>query len=103
MSIKPVDFNVMLPKTQEVSISKHIENMKNQNIVDSQFVEKEKNLKRDIKRVKNTEKTEHSKIDTSKKNKDGNKNKQNHSSKDKNKKEDKTNKDKMGSKIDIRI
>ncbi len=101
MSIKPVDFNVMLPKTQEVSISKHIENVKNQNIVNSQFIEKEKNLKRDIKKVNNTEKTEHSKIDTKKKNKDENAKEKN--SKGKEKKEDKNIKKEMGSKIDIRI
>lgn len=101
MSIKPVDFNVMLPKTQEISISKHIENVKNENIVNSQFIEKEKNIKRDIKKVNDTEKTEHSKIDTDKKNKDKDPKKDRQSYKGK--KEGTNNKSEIASKIDIRI
>lgn len=100
MSIKPVDFNVMLPKTQEVSISKHIENVKNQNIVGSEFIVKDKNFQRDKKRVNNTEKSEHSKIDTKKRFKE--ESSKGKKSKDE-KEEAKKRKTELGSKIDIRI
>ncbi len=101
MSIKPVDFNVMLPKTQEVSISKHIENVKNQNVVDSQFVAKDKNFQRDKKRVRNTEKTEHSKVDTKKKFKEqSSKKDKSRKNKDQEKDDDKM---ELGYNVDIRI
>ena len=46
MSIKPVDFNVMLPKTQETSFAKHNENVKNQNVVQSEFINQNKKIER---------------------------------------------------------
>ncbi len=93
MSIKPIDFNVTLPKTQEMSISKHIENSKNENIVQSSFVSKDKKIKNDTKRVRNTEKMSHSKINTS--NEEKNKDNKKDNKKDKN--------NQLGSEIDIRI
>lgn len=100
MSIKPIDFNVMLPKTQEVSISKHIENVKNQNIVSSQFVAKDKDLQRNKKRVRNAEKTEHTKIDTKKQFKDEDSKRK---KKDKDSKDKKKDEKEVGCKVDIRI
>ncbi len=51
MSIKPIDYNVMLPKTHEVSQTKHIENTKQQNIMNSNFIQQEKNIGENQKRV----------------------------------------------------
>lgn len=102
MSIKPVDFNVMLPKTQEVSITKHIENVKNQNTVGSQFVAKEKSIQRDQKRVMNTEKAKHAKVDTKKRSNEDHSKGHDSNKGDKNEADSKD-KTEIGCKIDIRI
>lgn len=62
MSIKPIDYNVILPKTQELSNHKHIENVKQKNIVDSTFIQREKEINRNKKKVLDTEKSSHTKI-----------------------------------------
>ncbi|WP_353095281.1 hypothetical protein [Tissierella praeacuta] len=62
MSIKPIDYNVMLPKTQEMSSAKYIENIKNRNIVESGFIQQEKIVNKNKKRVLDTEKSNKSRI-----------------------------------------
>jgi len=62
MSIKPIDYNVMIPKSQEVSRIKHNEGEKHRNILDSTVVQQEKDLDRNKKRVMDTEKSSESKI-----------------------------------------
>lgn len=79
MSIKPLDFNVMIPKTQEVSTTKHAENMKNRNIMQSEFLQKEKRINIEKKKVTDTNKSNQSRIisrdDNKKQHSSNNKNK----------------------------
>lgn len=103
MSIKPIDYNVMLPKTQEISSTKHIESAKNQNVIESGFIQQEKRINNNNKKVRDTEKSNKTKIN------DNNKDKNPKGSK----KEKKEEKDELSSKevvsgntgknIDIRI
>ena len=108
MSIKPIDHNVMLPRTQELSINKHTENMKNRNIIESSFIQQEKTINKNKKKVIDTNKSSNARITDEERNKNqensGNKknNRQNSMS------ESKENKEKVkykgiGSNIDIRI
>lgn len=62
MSIRPLDHNVMIPKTQEVGNIKQIENTKNRNIVESGFIKQEKTVEKNMKKVLDTEKTSYNKI-----------------------------------------
>lgn len=62
MSIRPLDHNVMIPKTQEVGNMKQIENSKNRNIIESGFVQQEKTVEKNKKKVLDTEKTAYNKI-----------------------------------------
>lgn len=83
MSIRPIDHNVMIPKTQEVANIKQVENLKNRNIVESGFIQQEKLIKNNSKKVLNTEKSIYNKVrdedrprdqrdsDRKKRNKDG--------------------------------
>lgn len=68
MSIKPIDYNVMIPKTQQVSSTKHIENFKNQNIVESGFIQQEKKIISNSKKVRDTEKSNNTKINDNNRN-----------------------------------
>jgi len=103
MSIKPIDYNVMLPKTQEISTTKHVENFKNRNIVDSGFVQQEKIINRNQKKVLDTEKSNNAKIT------DGNKSRNQEQSKKKKREKSEQTLDEekvpvdLGNKIDIRI
>lgn len=102
MSIKPIDYNVMLPKTQEVSSAKYIENVKNRKIVESGFVQQEKTINKNKKKVMNTEKSNKSRIY------DNNSSKKQKSSQDNKRKksEESSSEDiskNIGNKIDIRI
>lgn len=103
MSIKPVDYNTMIPKTLEISSTKHIENVKNKNIVESGFINQEKIIDRNKSKISNIEKNSNSKIH------DNNNSNKREYSENKNKKEKKVpNKEdksvqKSGFTIDIRI
>jgi hypothetical protein len=103
MSIKPIDFNVMLPKTQEVSISKHNENVKNENVVQSQFVIQDKKFQKNKNRVNNTDKTHHSRIDKKKEFKEDTHKNQHKSKKENDDKKEKKESNELGLSIDIRI
>ncbi|MBU5314255.1 hypothetical protein KQI38_19725 [Tissierella carlieri] len=103
MSIKPIDYNVMLPKTQEVSSTKYIENIKNKNIVESGFIQQEKIINKNKKKVMDTDKGNKSRIVD-----DNRSNKQGYSRKKDNKKSEKSTNKKIntkniGNNIDIRI
>jgi len=103
MSIKPIDYNVMIPKTQELSSSKHVEHFKNQNIIDSGFIEQEKNINNNKNKVRDTEKSSNAKINENNKFKDrkeSKKKKQNHSN---NKSKEEVSPKDIGNNIDIRI
>lgn len=104
MSIRPVDFNVMLPKTQNMSISKHNENIKNQNIVQSEFIQLDKNIMKQKSRVNAKEKINKTKIKKDKEFKENNSS-QKENPKDFNEREDKekVKKKNLGFNVDIRI
>lgn len=103
MSIRPIDYNVMLPKTQEVSSTKYIENVKNRNIVESGFVQQEKVANRNKKKVLNTEKSNKSRItDDNKSKKRGNSRNSEHKKSEQCPNEKINSKD-IGNNIDIRI
>ena len=55
MSIKPIDFNVILPKTQELNSHRIVENVKHRNIVDSNYIQREKIVNQNQKKVLDTE------------------------------------------------
>ncbi len=103
MSIKPIDHNVMIPKTQELSSARHIENIKNRNVVESGFIQQEKIINKNKKKVMDTDKSNKSRIV------DDNKSKKQGYSKKKDNKESKKSTDeeintkKIGINIDIRI
>lgn len=104
MSIRPIDHNVMVPKTQEVASTKHIENTKNRNIVESQFIQQEKIIKNNSKKVLSTEKTIYNKIKDDEKSKKEKESDREHGNKDdKSTLQEETNDPSRGHKIDIRI
>ncbi|NLK43007.1 MAG: hypothetical protein GX300_01270 [Tissierellia bacterium] len=62
MSIKPIDFNVILPKTQELNSHRIVENVKHKNVIDSDFVQRDKVINQNQKKVLDTKKTDPTKI-----------------------------------------
>ena len=104
MSIRPLDHNVMIPKTQEIGNMKQTENMKNRNIVESGFIKQEKIIEKNKKKVLDTEKTSYNKIKDEESSK-----KQSHSHEKKREADNKflieeeVNDPNKGNRIDIRI
>lgn len=95
MSIKPIDYTSLVPKSQEVTKIKQVENERYKNQIQIGFEQQQKLVKQNIKKVRNTNKTENLIIDKKKENK-------------KKKNKDKENKDKkrketIGGNIDIKI
>lgn len=103
MSIRPLDYNVMVPKTQEVSSSKQVENLKNRNIVESEFIKQDKVIRQNKQKVMDTKRGTNNKI----RDDENNKGNYNPSKKRKKKKENlnekKTGNPIVGNSIDIRI
>lgn len=62
MSIKPLDYNTMVPKTYEISSFKQTENMKYRNITESGFLNQEKNIQKNRNRVQDLEENQKPKI-----------------------------------------
>lgn len=84
MSIRPIDHNVMIPKSQEVSSVKQTEHVKNRNIVESEFIQQEKIIKYNRQKVLDTEKSTNNKIkDEEQSNREGNLHKRKRRKKDK--------------------
>lgn len=103
MSIKPVDFNTILPKSLDLSSSKHGENLRNRNIVESGFIHQEKIIDRKQKKVSDVEKSVNLKVKD-----DSNSRKGRESKKDTRKRHNKPAKNdnplgNINNKIDIRI
>lgn len=75
MAIKPIDYNSLLPKSQELSQLKHIENKKYETQIQQNFIYEQNKIKKDLNRVGNSNKSEMGNInikDNKKKNtKDG--------------------------------
>lgn len=104
MSIKPIDYNVMVPKTQEVSSTKQIENLKNRNIVESTFVKQEKIIRNNRQKVMDISRGTNNKIRDDQKHN----NQENNNSKERKKTNESLSKQEIedlaiGNNIDIRI
>lgn len=105
MSIKPVDFNTLVPKVQELTKIRQIENDKTKIQLQQNFVQQENKIERDLNRVKNADKSEETKIDVRHKKQDKNQNSQNQKNKkgSNQKQDEKDENNKLGKNIDIRI
>lgn len=103
MSIRPLDYNVMVPKTQDISSSKQVENLKNRNIVQSEFIKQDKIIRQNKQKVMDTKRGTNNKIRDEEKDKG----EYNHSKERKKKKENLNEKKSedliVGNSIDIRI
>jgi len=98
MSIRPVDYVSLIPKSQEVTKIKQVEDGKFRIQVEQGVIQQDKQVKQSIKKVRDTNKSESLIIDTNKRNKD-------EKDKGKKKKNKKSKKDKedLGGIIDIKI
>lgn len=104
MSIRPLDHNVMVPKTQEVSNMKQTENSKSRNIVESQFIQQEKTVERNSQKVLSAEETVYNKIKDEERSKEQGKSNNKREKKDKKTlQKDKINDPNRGRRVDIRI
>lgn len=106
MSIKPIDYTSLIPKAQEVSRLKQIENNKPNNQIQHGNIQLQKEIEHNINKVRNTNKTEDFSIDPNKEDKDkGKKYYQEKEQEDTDKKEGQNKKEKsiIGSTIDIKI
>ncbi len=105
MSIRPVDYSTMLPKTQEVSKAKQIEFDKTKIQLEQGHIQQEHKIERNKNRINNTNKSEFEKINIKK-----DRNKKEHGNDDNERKnKGETNKknnakiEGLGDNIDIRI
>ncbi|MCF6464709.1 hypothetical protein [Clostridium sp. Cult2] len=100
MSIRPVDYTNIISKSQEVAKIRQVENDRVKVHAEQGVVQHEKQIEQNIKRVRDTNKSENLSIDVDKR-------RQPRNSKDKKerKKKDDKNKDnsKLGGNIDIKI
>ncbi|HSH36710.1 hypothetical protein [Schnuerera sp.] len=102
MSIRPVDYTNLISKSQEISKIRQVENDKAKVHLEQGFAQHKKQIEKNIKKVRDTNKSENLIIDRDKKkgsenNKDGKKNKK---EKKKGKRHDKSD---IGNNIDIKI
>ena len=104
MSIKPVDYTSLVSKAQEVSKVKQIENDKPKIQAEQGLVQQERQIKQEINKVRDTNKTENFTIDTKKRNKNSkNQHKKEQDNGDGEEKKSKIKNDSIGRTIDIRI
>lgn len=102
MSIRPIDYTSMISKSQEVSKARQIETDRHKVQITQEIVQQEKQIRQDIKKVRNTDKSQSLIINRNKKDRDKN-------LKDKDKKQGKKKKEKdesieqLGGTIDIKI
>lgn len=101
MSIKPIDYISLVSKSQELAKLKQEENNKLQMIVKEGFLEQNKAAKQDMKKVKDTNRSESSIINTNERKKKEEKREKKRNKK--NKKTEKKIKSDIGRKIDIKI
>lgn len=98
MSIRPVDYVGLISKSQEVTKIKQVQNNKFKVQIEQGVIQQDKQIKKNIKKVRDTNKSENLIIDANKKNKDE---KRQHKKRQHKKK--KENKDDLGGTIDIKI
>lgn len=105
MSIRPVDYTSLIPKSQEISKTRQIENDKFNNQTEIAVVQQQKQIKKNLTKVRDMNKAENLTINTNKRNKKGKKNEDNRDGKKKREKDKNNVKDKetLGRNIDIRI
>ena len=102
MSIKPVDYTTLVSKSQEIAKIKQVENNRFEIQVEQGIQQQNKQIERNVKKVRDTNKSEKLIVDVNKKKKDRQNN-------DKKNQEDKEKKDQvkikynLGSNIDIKI
>jgi len=94
MPVNPIDYKPVFPKVNEIAKTKNDENTKTNALVQEQAKQTNKDTDHDLNKVRNTEKTEESKINAEEK-------KENNKKKNKKKKKNKD--DDEGSVIDIKI
>lgn len=99
MSIRPVDYTSLVPKSQEVTKIKQVENNKFRIQMEQEVIQQDKQVKQNIKKVRDTNKSESLIIDPNKRNKDE---KDRDNKRQKKREEDKV-KDNLGGIIDIKI
>lgn len=106
MSIRPVDFNSMLPKMQELSKVKQVESDRAKIQSQQLFVQQDIKTHRDLSRVNDIKKDQDVKLnikDNKKENSGGRKNNSKDNNKKKREEENKNNKLNVGNNIDIKI
>ena len=69
MTIRPVDYTSLIPKSHEVTKTRQVESEKYKNQIQIGFNQQQKQVKQNIKKVRNTNKTENLIIDKKKENK----------------------------------
>ena len=99
MSIRPVDYTSLVPKSLEVTKIKQVENNKFRIQMEQEVIQQDKQVKQNIKKVRDTNKSESLIIDPNKRNKDE---KDKDNKRQKKREEDKV-KDNLGGIIDIKI
>ena len=99
MSIRPVDYTSLVPKSLEVTKIKQVENNKFRIQMEQEVIQQDKQVKQNIKKVRDTNKSESLIIDPNKRNKDE---KDRDNKRQKKREEDKV-KDNLGGIIDIKI
>lgn len=100
MSIRPVDYTSLVPKSQEVTKIKQVENNKFRIQMEQGVIQQDKQVKQNIKKVRDTNKSESLIIDPNKRNKDE---KDRDKKRQKKKREEDKVKDDLGGIIDIKI
>lgn len=102
MSIRPIDYVNTISKSQEVSKARQVENDRVKVQMEQGFVQQDKQIKHNIKKVRNTSKTENLRIDAEKRRES--KNSGDNSEQDrKNKKKKNKDRSRLGRNIDIKI
>ena len=100
MSIRPVDYTSLVPKSLEVTKIKQVENNKFRIQMEQEVIQQDKQVKQNIKKVRDTNKSESLIIDPNKRNKDE---KDRDKKRQKKKREEDKVKDDLGGIIDIKI
>lgn len=105
MSIRPVDHNTLIPKTQEIAQNRQIESTRQQNLLQSQYKEQDKTIKENMSKVLDTGKSESTRVndENDKESQEYSGNKKKHKGKKEKKDTEKHKKKNIGSNIDIRI
>lgn len=100
MTVRPVDYTSLIPKTQELSRIKQNEHNSAKNQMNMQIIQQEKQREENLKTVTNTSKAENLTIDTNKEREKGKRDNKKRK-KEKDKKEE--TKEVLGGNIDIRV